>query len=75
MSTVQGTKALFVNSNITCEHCVGDKGHCSHTVHGSHDTIHTLEKKKKKKGRKKAVYTNVGLETWIQPTLKYGSGK
>ena len=43
MSTVQGTKALFVNSNITCEHCVGDKVHCSHTVHGSHDTIHTFK--------------------------------
>ena len=40
-------------------------------------TVHALEVKKNKKKQKKkmTVYTNVGLEMRIQPTLKYGSGK
>ena len=37
-------------------------------------TVHALEEKKKQK-KKKTVYTNIGLETQIQPALKYGSGK
>ena len=34
---------LRVNSKITWFYCAGDKKHCSHTVHGSHDTIYTFK--------------------------------
>ena len=32
-----------VNNNITWMHSAGDKIHCSHIVHRSHSTIHTLK--------------------------------
>ena len=59
---------------LTCDVTVHEQ--CLCPLHSAHMWCYcSRTRRKKKQKKKKTVYTNVGLETQIQPALKYGSGK